>query len=160
MTHELMVGAVPYRQKRINKPKSKPEANPVSPNLTRDGYGSFVAGLVLGVLVTLVGVKMWQARYPDGSGFNPGGTVSGTVDDSRGGGYPGQTQPLGSVTYRVRVPRMSVRNCAGMNCQVIYVLPEGTAVSVIEQGPFIDNHPWVRISAKGQEGWVSRLYIE
>jgi Bacterial SH3 domain len=159
MTHELMVGAVPYRQKRINKPKSKPEASPVSTNLRRDGYGSFVAGLVLGVLVTLVGVKMWQARYPDGSGF-PSGPLSGTVDDSRDGRYPAPTQSLGSVTYRVRVPRMSVRNCAGMNCQVIAVLPEGTAVSVIEQGPFIDNQPWVRISARGQEGWVSRLYIE
>lgn len=160
MTNELMFDAVPDRHKTINRPQSKPKASPVNTNISRNGYGSFVAGLVLGVLLTLVGIRLWQTRYPDGSGFPPGGTLSGTVDDSRGGRYPGQSQVTGYRTLRVRAPEVNMRNCPGMNCQVISVLMEGTAVTVIEQGPFVDNYEWVKVSARGQEGWVSRYHLE
>lgn len=58
---------------------------------------------------------------------------------------------------------LNLRDAAGLNSQVIDLVPNGTPVSILEGPTVVDNIPWVRgraeIGGREVEGWLSMNYL-
>ncbi|MCI0660605.1 MAG: SH3 domain-containing protein [Acidobacteria bacterium] len=127
-----------------------------------NGFGTFITGLILGVIGTLAGMAYYSSQYP-GSGWGPltggpGATATATVEQSRESTIPGSENQL--TALRVRLPQVPLRDGPCGRCRVIFNLSEGDIVKVIERGQFRENNEWIKVSVGGQEGWLTRFDLE
>lgn len=121
--------------------------------LKRD-YSQFFTGLIVGVLLTLIGMY-W---YKGGFTFPLPGPVAG--DEQRDNGAKKTTQRGLLGTLRIRGSNVRMRACPGFSCEEIARLQPGTRVSDLGKTDFVDNEEWINVQAGSQEGWISKYYLE
>jgi hypothetical protein len=136
---------------------------PMSSHLSRKDTGFFSGGLLSGILTILLLLYFGggpPAIQPITFVFNKRAREQSLADrklleQCRNGEVPPVIRP-GSIIYEIRNANVNMRICPGFDCDPVYTLQPGMQIADAGGREFRHGVDWIRVSANGREGWVSR----